>query len=111
MSDLITTGTVEDPMVPLNELSAALDEIYRLRVLMAQQSLMAKDHSALASLSPKRRAALEESAKVMTLAAQGRSTEAYEGLSASGQTMLRGVGAKTGLSRASFAQEQREEQS
>lgn len=106
MSESTQKSRQDEPMVPLSELSAALDEIYRLRTVLAQQSLEATGHSRLASLSTKRRAALEESAEVMAMAAQGRSGEVVAGLHTPAQTVLRTVGADPLLTRASFVKEQ-----
>jgi hypothetical protein len=92
--------------VPIGELSAALDEIYRLRRALAYESMVALASLDYASFPKGRRAATHDSASRMQAAARGQSEEAYSGTnSRSLRYAAVEVGAGETFTRAQFREE------
>jgi hypothetical protein len=92
----------EGQTAPLYELSQALDEIYRLRTILAHEVGVALEHGNLKTFPKSRRAALAESVDRMTLAARGQSEDVQEGIDS--HEVLRAAGAPQILTSHSFAQ-------
>lgn len=107
----MTQRTLSDeaPQVPLAELSAALDEVYLLRALLAREARVAEEHGRLKTFPASRRADLERSIADMRAAAGGGAREVFADTPVGMiSQMLSDAGVKTGLTRGMFAQEQEE---
>lgn len=70
-------STEDQPTAPTVELSAALDEIYRLRRALAYEASAAEVHGSYKTFPKSRRGELVASIDRMRLAARGQSDVAY----------------------------------
>jgi hypothetical protein len=90
----------EHRTVPVDELSAALDEIYRLRQVLAYEACGIEAHLDYATFPKSRRAVAEDQVARMRLAAAGHSQAAYAGKSHTVMRMaLREAGASETFTR------------
>lgn len=87
----------------IGELSDALDEIYRLRRVLAYEALVTEAHLTYKSFPKSRRAVAEDSSTRMKAAARGRVRPAYGGVASwAFDSAMREAGAPETLTRAAF---------
>jgi hypothetical protein len=95
-----------EPLVPMVELSAALDEIYRLRRAMAYEAAVSSDSLYYATLPKTIRRATRAQVDRMRAAANGYTASAYKPIGdATLRGALRDAGAPETLTRAAFVEE------
>lgn len=98
---------MSESMVPLSELSAALDEVFRLRRALAYEAEAIAAHLSLRSFPKSRRPIAEQQIERMRSAARGESRPAYGGTASLAlRSAMENAGAPETLTRAAFADEQ-----
>jgi hypothetical protein len=104
----LPTGVVpvEETLVPLSELSAALDEVFRLRRALAYEAGVLAAHLEMKSFPRSRRAMAEDSVRRMRAAARGGARPAYGDVASwAFNSAMRDAGAPETLTRSALAAE------